>query len=178
MTEHRSYDELLAAARDDERELVIGLEREGDRAIVRMSDPTNLNALSAPLTLQLQDALAALVADREVGQGLRGRGQRRGGGRGHGVRARQRHRARLSERAQFVPAFMKIGLLPEVGTSWLLTRRIGYQRTFELFAGGEAVSGEEAAASGSPTPWFRTTSSWAQHAAGATASQRCPSTRC
>jgi 2-(1,2-epoxy-1,2-dihydrophenyl)acetyl-CoA isomerase len=50
-----------------------------------------------------------------------------------------------SERAQFVPAFMKIDLLPEVGTTWLLTRRIGYQRTFELLAGGAAVTGEEAA---------------------------------
>jgi 2-(1,2-epoxy-1,2-dihydrophenyl)acetyl-CoA isomerase len=43
---------------------------------------------------------------------------------------------------------MKIGLLPEVGTSWLLTRRIGYQRTFELFAGGRHLTGEEAAALG------------------------------
>src|SRR5919197_3366818 len=49
-----------------------------------------------------------------------------------------------SERARFVSAFMKIGLLPEVGTSWLLTRRIGYQRTFELFAGGRELSGKEA----------------------------------
>ncbi len=50
-----------------------------------------------------------------------------------------------SERAQLVPAFARIGLLPEVGQSWLLTRRLGYQRTFELFASGRAVSGEEAA---------------------------------
>jgi 2-(1,2-epoxy-1,2-dihydrophenyl)acetyl-CoA isomerase len=32
-----------------------------------------------------------------------------------------------------------------VGTSWLLTRRLGYQRTFELFAGGRHLSGAEAA---------------------------------
>ena len=50
-----------------------------------------------------------------------------------------------SERAVLVPAFGKIGLLPEVGTSWALTRRIGYQRTFELFAGGRHLSGSEAA---------------------------------
>jgi 2-(1,2-epoxy-1,2-dihydrophenyl)acetyl-CoA isomerase len=49
-----------------------------------------------------------------------------------------------SERARLVPAFGRIGLLPEVGTSWLLTRRLGYQRTFELFAGGRILSGEEA----------------------------------
>jgi 2-(1,2-epoxy-1,2-dihydrophenyl)acetyl-CoA isomerase len=51
----------------------------------------------------------------------------------------------VSDRAQLVPAFGRIGLLPEVGTSWLLTRRLGYQRTFELFAGGRPLTGEEAA---------------------------------
>jgi 2-(1,2-epoxy-1,2-dihydrophenyl)acetyl-CoA isomerase len=51
----------------------------------------------------------------------------------------------VSERARLVPAFSRIGLLPEVGTSWLLTRRLGYQRTFELFAGGRHLSGAEAA---------------------------------
>jgi 2-(1,2-epoxy-1,2-dihydrophenyl)acetyl-CoA isomerase len=50
-----------------------------------------------------------------------------------------------SERARLVPAFARIGLLPEVGTSWLLTRRLGYQRTFELFVGGRHLSGTEAA---------------------------------
>jgi 2-(1,2-epoxy-1,2-dihydrophenyl)acetyl-CoA isomerase len=49
-----------------------------------------------------------------------------------------------SERARLVPAFGRIGLVPEVGTSWLLTRRLGYQRTFELFAGGRILSGGEA----------------------------------
>jgi 2-(1,2-epoxy-1,2-dihydrophenyl)acetyl-CoA isomerase len=49
-----------------------------------------------------------------------------------------------SERAVIVPAFGKIGLLPEVGNSWLLTRRLGYQRAFELFAGGRHLSGAEA----------------------------------
>jgi 2-(1,2-epoxy-1,2-dihydrophenyl)acetyl-CoA isomerase len=51
----------------------------------------------------------------------------------------------VSERARLVPAFGRIGLLPEVGTSWLLTRRLGYQRAFELFAGGRHLSGNEAA---------------------------------
>jgi 2-(1,2-epoxy-1,2-dihydrophenyl)acetyl-CoA isomerase len=51
----------------------------------------------------------------------------------------------VSDRARLVPAFGRIGLLPEVGTSWLLTRRLGYQRTFELFAGGRHLSGAEAA---------------------------------
>lgn len=50
-----------------------------------------------------------------------------------------------SERAKLVPAFAGVGLIPEVGTSWQLTRRLGYQRTFELFATGRHVGGAEAA---------------------------------
>jgi 2-(1,2-epoxy-1,2-dihydrophenyl)acetyl-CoA isomerase len=50
----------------------------------------------------------------------------------------------LSERAQIVPAFGRIGLLPEVGNSWALTRRLGYQRAFGLFASGRHLSGAEA----------------------------------
>jgi 2-(1,2-epoxy-1,2-dihydrophenyl)acetyl-CoA isomerase len=50
----------------------------------------------------------------------------------------------LSERAQLVPAFGRIGLVPEVGSSWALTRRLGYQRTFGLFAFGRHLSGREA----------------------------------
>ena len=54
----------------------------------------------------------------------------------------------VSERARLVPAFGRIGLLPEVGTSWQLTRRLGYQRTFELFMGGRHLNGAEAAVLG------------------------------
>ena len=54
----------------------------------------------------------------------------------------------LSEAARIVPAFGKIGLLPEVGNSWLLTRRLGYQRTFGMFASGRHLSGSEAFALG------------------------------
>ena len=50
----------------------------------------------------------------------------------------------VSERARLVPAFGRIGLLPEVGTSWQLTRRLGYQGAFALFASGRHVSGAEA----------------------------------
>lgn len=53
-----------------------------------------------------------------------------------------------SDRARLVPAFGNIGLVPEVGTSWMLTRRLGYQRAFELFVSGREVSGTEAAAMG------------------------------
>jgi 2-(1,2-epoxy-1,2-dihydrophenyl)acetyl-CoA isomerase len=49
-----------------------------------------------------------------------------------------------SERARLVLAFGRIGLLPEVGTSWLLTRRLGYSKTLELFLSGEVVGAAEA----------------------------------
>jgi 2-(1,2-epoxy-1,2-dihydrophenyl)acetyl-CoA isomerase len=54
----------------------------------------------------------------------------------------------VSERAQVVPAFGKIGLVPEVGTSWLLTRRLGYQRAYGLFVRGRPLSGAEAMEAG------------------------------
>ena len=40
--------------------------------------------------------------------------------------------------------FGRIGLLPEVGNSWLLTRRLGYQGAYALFASGRHLSGAEA----------------------------------
>ena len=49
-----------------------------------------------------------------------------------------------SERARFVPAFGKLGLLPEVGTSWAITRRLGYQGSFAYYAGGEHLDAERA----------------------------------
>jgi 2-(1,2-epoxy-1,2-dihydrophenyl)acetyl-CoA isomerase len=50
----------------------------------------------------------------------------------------------LSEQATLVPAFGRIGLVPEVGSSWALTRRIGYQRTFALYASGRHMEAKEA----------------------------------
>ena len=50
----------------------------------------------------------------------------------------------VSEQARIVPAFGRIGLVPEVGSGWLLNRRLGYQRTFAMFAGGRHLSGAEA----------------------------------
>ena len=49
-----------------------------------------------------------------------------------------------SERARIVPAFGRLGLLPEVGTSWALTRRLGYQGAFAFYAAGEHVDGGRA----------------------------------
>ncbi len=49
-----------------------------------------------------------------------------------------------SERARIVPAFGRLGLLPEVGTSWALTRRLGYQGAFAYYARRRALDAERA----------------------------------
>jgi 2-(1,2-epoxy-1,2-dihydrophenyl)acetyl-CoA isomerase len=53
-----------------------------------------------------------------------------------------------SERAQLVLAFGRIGLVPEVGTNWALTRRVGHQKAFELFVRGGTLAADEAARHG------------------------------
>ena len=50
-----------------------------------------------------------------------------------------------AEDAVIVPAFGRVGLVPEVGTSWALTRALGYRRAFEFFVGGEQIDGRRAA---------------------------------
>jgi 2-(1,2-epoxy-1,2-dihydrophenyl)acetyl-CoA isomerase len=49
-----------------------------------------------------------------------------------------------SERAVIVPAFGRLGLLPEVGTSWALTRRLGYQGAFAYYVAGEHLDARKA----------------------------------
>jgi 2-(1,2-epoxy-1,2-dihydrophenyl)acetyl-CoA isomerase len=193
------YEEFVAAAREESESLVV-VEREANSATVRLDDPAALNPLSAPLTVQLLDALRELAAeptvrtivltgtdpafsaggdlrlmesyahpvleDGEQGATAIWRWIRNqfggvvrlitrtdkafvaavnGPAAGVGLAfALACDLILLSERARLVPAFGRIGLLPEVGTSWLLTRRLGYHRTFELFASGRVLSGAEA----------------------------------
>lgn len=49
-----------------------------------------------------------------------------------------------SERAVIVPAFGRLGLIPEVGTSWALTRRLGYQGALAYYLRGEHIDANEA----------------------------------
>jgi 2-(1,2-epoxy-1,2-dihydrophenyl)acetyl-CoA isomerase len=49
-----------------------------------------------------------------------------------------------SERAVIVPAFGRLGLLPEVGTSWALTRRLGYQGALAFYLRGEHIDAQSA----------------------------------
>ena len=53
-----------------------------------------------------------------------------------------------SEEARLVTAFGRIGLVPEVGTNWVLTRRLGYAKAFELFLTGAPLTGREASEMG------------------------------
>lgn len=49
-----------------------------------------------------------------------------------------------SEKARLLTAFGRVGLVPEVGMSWYLTRRIGYQRALGLFISNKVLTGQEA----------------------------------
>lgn len=49
-----------------------------------------------------------------------------------------------SERAVIVPAFGRLGLLPEVGTSWALTRHLGYQGALAYYLKGEHIDAHTA----------------------------------
>jgi 2-(1,2-epoxy-1,2-dihydrophenyl)acetyl-CoA isomerase len=49
-----------------------------------------------------------------------------------------------SDRAVIVPAFGRLGLIPEVGTSWALTRRLGYQGALAYYLRGDHIDAETA----------------------------------
>jgi 2-(1,2-epoxy-1,2-dihydrophenyl)acetyl-CoA isomerase len=49
-----------------------------------------------------------------------------------------------SEQALFGQVFVKVGLMPDGGSTFLLHRLVGYQKAFELMAMGEIIGAEEA----------------------------------
>lgn len=53
-----------------------------------------------------------------------------------------------SDRARLLTAFGRVGLTPEVGMSWTLTRRLGYHKAVELFLDGRTLDAQEALAMG------------------------------
>ncbi|MBD0317173.1 MAG: enoyl-CoA hydratase/isomerase family protein [Thermoleophilia bacterium] len=53
-----------------------------------------------------------------------------------------------SEAATFVPAFIDVGLVPDSGGTYFVTRLLGYARTFEWLASGRRLSAAEAHAWG------------------------------
>lgn len=54
----------------------------------------------------------------------------------------------LSEKASFVQAFVKIGLVPDSGASYFLPRLIGYHKAMELALFGDKVTAQDALALG------------------------------
>jgi 2-(1,2-epoxy-1,2-dihydrophenyl)acetyl-CoA isomerase len=53
-----------------------------------------------------------------------------------------------AEDAVLVPAFGRLGLIPEVGTSWALTRALGYRGAFAFYVAGRHMTAAEAQAHG------------------------------
>lgn len=49
-----------------------------------------------------------------------------------------------SERAVIVPAFGRLGLIPEVGSSWALTRRLGYHGALAYYLRGDHIDARTA----------------------------------
>jgi 2-(1,2-epoxy-1,2-dihydrophenyl)acetyl-CoA isomerase len=49
-----------------------------------------------------------------------------------------------AEAAAFVPAFGKVGLVPDSGGSWLVPRLLGYARAFEWMTSGRSLTAAEA----------------------------------
>jgi 2-(1,2-epoxy-1,2-dihydrophenyl)acetyl-CoA isomerase len=53
-----------------------------------------------------------------------------------------------SSAARFVPAFLRIGVVPDAGASYFLTRILGYHGAFDFFTANREVSAEQALAVG------------------------------
>lgn len=53
-----------------------------------------------------------------------------------------------STSAKFVPAFVDIGLVPDAGGTYYVTRLLGYSKAFAWLAGGERWSAEQALSAG------------------------------
>jgi len=49
-----------------------------------------------------------------------------------------------SEQAKFGQVFVKIGLMPDGGSTYFLPRRVGYAKAFELMATGDIIAASEA----------------------------------
>jgi 2-(1,2-epoxy-1,2-dihydrophenyl)acetyl-CoA isomerase len=192
------YRDLIAAGDAEDAPRRVRVDREEDRALVTLTDPERLNALSAPLVRQLRAALEEHIHDHDV-RSIILTGEDPAFSAGGDLRMMDEGIARLtdppgttdiwrwirsefgaiarliahsdttliaaingaaagvglawalscdiviaSERARIVPAFGRLGLLPEVGTSWALTRRLGYQGAYAYYLRGEHIDAETA----------------------------------
>jgi 2-(1,2-epoxy-1,2-dihydrophenyl)acetyl-CoA isomerase len=77
-----------------------------------------------------------------------------------------------SDKASFMLAFSRVGLVPDSGTNWFLPRLIGYARAYEMAVTAERVSAEKAEAWGMvnrvvpPDQLRETVNAWASSLAG------------
>jgi 2-(1,2-epoxy-1,2-dihydrophenyl)acetyl-CoA isomerase len=192
------YRDLVAEGDADSAPRRVRVDREEDRALITLSDPERLNALSAPLVRQLRAALEQHTRDHDV-RTIVITGEDPAFSAGGDLRMMENAVAHLtdppgttdtwrwirnefgaiarliarsdttfiaaingaaagvglawaltcdiaiaSERALIVPAFGRLGLLPEVGTSWALTRRLGYQGAYAYYLRGEHIDAQTA----------------------------------
>jgi 2-(1,2-epoxy-1,2-dihydrophenyl)acetyl-CoA isomerase len=156
------YRSMVADGDDPEAPRRIRVEHRGDRAVVTFDEPDRLNVLSAPLVRQLRRALDALVADTDI-RSVVLTGADPGFSAGGDLKMMRAATEQLtqpagvglawaltcdltiaSERAVIVPAFGRLGLIPEVGTSWALTRRLGYQGALAYYLSGEHIDARTA----------------------------------
>ncbi|MDB5971482.1 MAG: hypothetical protein JWQ90_3932 [Hydrocarboniphaga sp.] len=54
----------------------------------------------------------------------------------------------MSRSAYLLSPFVNVGLVPDGGAAWFLTRRLGYGRAFEVLADGQKISAEQCLAWG------------------------------
>ncbi len=79
--------------------------------------------------------------------------------------------------AVMVPAFSRLGLVPEVGTSWALTRALGYRRAFAYYVSGEHISAQRALELGLVNQLVSCGELMMPPSGGSTGSPRCHRTR-
>ncbi len=62
----------------------------------------------------------------------------------------------IVENAKLLAPFVDLSLVPEAGSTLLLTQKIGYQRAFEVFVMGEKITGKQAVELGLANQAFAT----------------------
>jgi len=105
-------------------------ESAGDIGIVRLNDGKSLNAISPHMVEALLDAFRELSRSRRAIV-LTGVGRAFCSG------------ANLGS-VDFLQAFRRIGVIPDAGTAYLLTRSVGRVRAMEMMMLGEKISAQTA----------------------------------
>ena len=141
-------DQVMEAWRDDDNVRVVMLTGAGDRAFCAGADIENLNtrALEGPTRSGMD-----MVRDRgrvsrifyEYPKPSVGaiNGVVAGVGIGYSLGCDLRI---ASENARFVPAFVRLGLTPDGGTTFLMPRTAGVSRAFQVLCSNKPVGAEEA----------------------------------